>query len=293
MSGPGPERPQVPHLVKLSREPSRPSPGYGNVAHGARETDADDRGIVIYICVATNNDARTIGLLLWKLRKVFHHFPREYHVLAGDDASTDETRDVLENYQGAVPMSIEHLETGGYARTLEHLVQIAVERSDRPKRDLAITLPADYRTSPGIIPALVRSFESGADVIVGETNRGEPAFGRRLVRSMAGLLLKPGLHVPGVRDLTSGVNGFRLVTLRNCLANGEGRLLMTEGTCADAELVARAAAGARQVAAVEAREYGTRREAPYDENVLGLAMNLFRAGRQLHIPRPKVEVTRA
>ena len=248
---------------------------------------------MIYICVATHNDARSIGLLLWKVRKVFRELPREYHVLAADYGSTDETPEVLENYQGAVPMSIEQLGTTGYAQTLEGLIRVALERSDRPKRDLAITLPADYRASPAIIPTLVRSFESGADVIVGETQDGERTLGRRLVRRWAGWLLKPGVHLPGVRDLTSGVNGYRLVTLRNSLRDVDGPLLRTDGICADAELLARAAGQARQVAAVHATEYQAPDPNPDDTGSWALAVDLFRAGRRLRVPPPTVEVTRA
>ena len=248
---------------------------------------------MIYICVATHNNARSIGLLLWKVRKVFHDLPREYHVLAADYGSTDETREVLENYQGAVPMSIEQLESTGYAQTLEGLLRIALGRSDRPKRDLAITLPADYRASPAIIPALVRNFESGADVIVGETHQGEASLGRRLVRRSAGWLLKPGLHVPGVRDLTSGINGYRLVTLQSCFRNDKGPLLKTQGMCADAELLARAAATARQVVAVPATEYQGPIDREPQEGLLALTVALFKAGRRLKVPAPKVEVTRA
>ena len=248
---------------------------------------------MIYICVATHNDARSIGLLLWKVRKVFREHPREYHVLAADYGSTDETREVLENYQGAVPMSIERLDTTGYAQTLEGLIRVALERSDRPKRDLAITLPADYRASPAIIPTLVRSFESGADVIVGETQDGEKMFGRRLVRRWAGWLLKPGVRLPGVRDLTSGVNGYRLVTLRNSLRDADGPLLRTDGMCADAELLARAAGHARQVAAVHATEFQAPDPGPDEARPWSLAVDLFRAGRRLRVPPLTVEVTRA
>lgn len=248
---------------------------------------------MIYICIATHNNARSIGLLLWKVRKVFHALPREYHVLVADYGSTDETREVLENYQGAVPMSIEQLETTGYAQTLEGLLRIALERSDRPKRDLAITLPADYRASPAIIPTLIRGFESGADVIVGETYEGEASLGRRLVRRSAGWLLKPGLRLPGIRDLTSGINGYRLVTLRSCFRDGDGPVLETQGMCADAELLARAAATARQVVAVPATEYHGPIAREPQEGLLTLVMALYQAGRRLKVPAPKVEVTRA
>ncbi len=248
---------------------------------------------MIYICIATHNHARSVGLLLWKVRKVFHEFPREYHVLVADDASTDETQQTLENYQGALPMSVERMpEAKGYAATIEHLLRTAVDRTDRPKRDLAITLPADFRISPAAIPSLVRCFESGADLIVAESPDGTSSLPHRLVRRSAPWLLRPGFSVPGIRDFTSGMTGFRLVTLRSCLRNTNGSMLSTEGSCADAELLARAAAGARQVMAVSINEHRLATSHAPRESALTLAVRLYRAGRRLRIPAPTTAAKR-
>ncbi len=248
---------------------------------------------MIYVCLATRNHSRSVGLLLWKLRKVFHELPREYQVLAADYGSSDETVATLESYQGAVPLSIEQPGASSYAATVEALLRTAVARTDRPKRDLAVTLPADYRTSPAAIMALVRAFESGADVIVGETEGRKRSWGHRVVRQSARYLLSPGIGVRGLRDLTSGLNGYRLVTIRQCLKDMDGPLLHTDGLCADAELVARAAAVARQVAAVSLAEHEYGDAAPPLESPLALALQLFRAGRRLRIPHTTVELKRA
>ena len=44
---------------------------------------------MIYVCIPAHNEASTIGVLLWKIRKVMLEFGREYEVLILDDASTD------------------------------------------------------------------------------------------------------------------------------------------------------------------------------------------------------------
>src|SRR5437868_2893342 len=124
---------------------------------------------MIYVCVPVHNEARTAGLVLWKVRQVFTLFPREYQLLVLDDASTDETPAVLASYAKVLPMTIvTHRERLGYARSLEELLRLALQRTDRPKRDCAITLHADFVHSPESMEDLVKHLESGADLVVAE-----------------------------------------------------------------------------------------------------------------------------
>ncbi len=87
---------------------------------------------MIYVCVPVHNEARTAGLVLWKVRQVFTAFPREYQLLVLDDASTDDTREVLASYAKVLPMTIvTHHERRGYARSLEELLRLALGRVSR------------------------------------------------------------------------------------------------------------------------------------------------------------------
>src|SRR5918911_166029 len=124
---------------------------------------------MIYICIPSYNEAPTIGLLLWKIRQVFAGFPREYQLLVLDDASQDATPEVLERYTRVLPLTVvRHQDRRGYAESVEELLRVAVERTDRPKRDAAILMHADFAHGPQFIPDLVRRIESGADLVVAE-----------------------------------------------------------------------------------------------------------------------------
>jgi len=247
---------------------------------------------VLYVCLATRDNAQSIGLLLWKLRKVFLEFPREYHILVADDASTDGSGELLETYQRALPLTlVRHREPRGLASALEGLFRDALTRSDRPKRDCVATIPADFSYSPGVLPDLIRRFESGADVIVGESALERHPLGMRVVQRSAPWLLRPGIVLPGLRDLLSGVLLIRLVTLKRCLQDPDA-LFVSDGIPARAELVARAASSARQIAVVTVEprapdDGGTVSDAP-----LSLALSLFRTGRAVRIPRPEAEIQR-
>jgi hypothetical protein len=165
-------------------------------------------------------------------------------------------------------------------------------RSDRPKRDFAITIHADFSVSPSILPALVRAMESGADLVVAETLESEASLARRLVRRSAPWLLRPGVNLPGVRDLLSGVCAVRLATLQNLLRNAEQSLLVARGPSAWAELVARTAAVSRQISVVAVPPH-QKPVSTANGSALGLALDLFRWGRRLNVPAPAAEVRRA
>src|SRR3989440_2151365 len=208
---------------------------------------------MIYVCVPIHNEARTAGLVLWKVRQVFTAFPREYQLLVLDDASTDETRDVLASYAKVLPMTVVTHAAGarqGYARSLEELLRLALQRPDRPKRDCAITLHADLAHSPESMEDMVKRLESGADLVVAEQveARGRASRALRLARRWAPRLLQ----LPGLRDPMSGFVALRLIVLRQALRSDATRLLLTDGWCASAELVARLSRHARRVDTVPA-----------------------------------------
>jgi len=203
---------------------------------------------MIYVCLPSRDEAETIGLVLWKIRKAFEQLRREYQLLVANDGSSDHTADVLETYADVVPMTIEtHGAPRGYARTAEGLLRRAVELSDRHKRDGAILMHADFSHDPEFISELVRRLDSGADLVVGEP-KIEPGWQRRYrwARKGAGFLMRRSLNVAGVRDPTSGFVGFRLATLR-AVFQRPSPVLESEGWAANAELVGRAAVHARRV----------------------------------------------
>jgi glycosyltransferase involved in cell wall biosynthesis len=219
---------------------------------------------MIYVCIPSYNEAPTVGLLLWKVRQVFAGFPREYQLLVLDDGSTDQTAEVLEPYTRVLPLTvIRHSERRGYAVSVEALLRRAVELTDRPKRDAAILMHADFTHNTQTIPDLVRRIESGADLVVAQAKlEGEPARGQQWLRRHAPLLLRGIVSVPGVVDLVSGFSIIRLVVLRNAIRSQAGRLLVTDGWAANAELYWRAARYARRIEAVTSVERHDLRSRP-------------------------------
>jgi hypothetical protein len=247
---------------------------------------------MIYVCVPTQHDAPTLGLLLWKVRQVFQEDPREYQLLVAFDRADEESRAVLDRYRNALPVSIIEVDGPvGVGALMDELFRHALNASDRHKRDAVITLPGDFSVSPIVFLDLVRRFESGADLVIAEADRARGSTMDRLVRRSARWLLRPGLSVPGVHDLLSGVSLIRLITLRRVMRDPAEALLVTDGPCAFAELVARAASEARQISAISIPADGIRPPARA-RSAAALALDLFRAGRTLRVPEPETAVQR-
>jgi glycosyltransferase involved in cell wall biosynthesis len=239
---------------------------------------------MIYVCVAAHNNADTVGLLLWKIRQIFSQSTREYQLLVADDTSTDETPEVLQRYQRALPLTLVRPPAPGAGAACAALLEEAARRSDRHKRDTVVLIPADFHVSPDAVPELLRRIESGADLAVGETPVESLPFAWRLLRRLTPWLLRPGIRIDGVRDLLTGCFAVRLIAARSVLRErAGGPLLDTDGLAARAELVARLAAAARQVAAVPvpvlARDVASRPSA------VAVALQLRRLGRQVRIVR--------
>jgi glycosyltransferase involved in cell wall biosynthesis len=234
---------------------------------------------MIYVCIPSHNEAKTVGLLLWKIRQVFAEFPREYQLLVGDDASTDNTREVLEPYTKVLPLEVVRNTTRlGTARTVERLLKLALERTDRPKRDGAIILHADFTHAVTVLPELIKKLDSGADLVVAEgTVGGSEPRGYRWLRRWGSYLLPRAAKVPGVRDGLSGFLAVRLVCLRGALRASGDQLLHLDGWAGRAELLARLGRQARRTDVLTAPERIDLRERPSRIDPWEVAKSIWRA----------------
>jgi len=235
---------------------------------------------MIYVCVPVKNNAATVGLLLWKIRQVFSRAVHEYQLLVTDDGSSDETPEVLQRYRRALPLTVVRPEAPGAAAAYAALLEEAIRRSDRLKRDTAVLIPADFRISPEGVPELLRRIDSGADLAVAETPTEGSPLTWRLLRRATPWLLRPGVRVSGVRDFLSGCLAVRLVSARGALRDRVAQpFLAADGLASRAELVARLGGAARQTAAVPlpCMQHGV----PAGTSALALALQLRRIGRGL------------
>lgn len=242
---------------------------------------------MLYICIPAFDEAPTVGVLLWRIRKVFQEYAREYEVIVYDDASTDATREVLASYEKAMPLAV--IGGGarvGYARAVDALLREASRRTKYPRRDAVVLMQADFTDQPEGLPELVKRFEGGADVVVaGRVLPDATPEPVRTLHRLAGWLprlwpIRGAVTVPGVRDPFGSFRLMRITVVRDLLrTTGDLPATSAEDTWqANLELLRAAVPHARRVESLDlpvrfdVRQRATRRD-PWPD-----AWALLRAG---------------
>jgi glycosyltransferase involved in cell wall biosynthesis len=243
---------------------------------------------VLYVCIPAFNEAPTIGLLLWRIRKVFQQYSREHEILVFNDGSTDDTAEVLKPYHDVVPLTVlggkQHV---GYAAALNALARAVSDRTRYPRRDAMITMQGDFTDPPEHLPELVKRFEGGADVVVAERAPAALPVAARRLRRIAPWILRPFPSVPGVADPFGSLRLYRIAVIRDLLREaGDRPIASATGWGANAELLVSAARFARRVETVELdARYDLRpretRVRPFND-----ALELFRFSRAMRSRRP-------
>jgi glycosyltransferase involved in cell wall biosynthesis len=241
--------------------------------------------ILIYICIPTYNEGPTVGVLLWRIRRVFQDYSREYEIVVYDDGSTDGTRATLEPYADVIPLTILRGEQRrGFGSALDKLTREVSRRTRYARRDAMIVMQADFTDQPEHIPELVKRFEGGADIVAAKQEMTEAPAPVRRLRRFADWIQRTGLPKTGDADPFTTFRLYRISVLRELLkAAGDKPIVTTNGWAANMELLLKARRFARRLETVDlAPRYDLRTRATRVRPVAD-ALNLFRFTRRARL----------
>ena len=240
---------------------------------------------MIYICIPTYNESQTVGVLLWRIRRVFQDYSREYEIIVYDDASTDGTLETLQPYADVIPLTILRGEQRkGFGGALDKLVREVSRRTRYARRDALIVMQADFTDQPEHIPELVKRFEGGADIVVAKQEMTEAPAPVRRLRRFADWLQRAGMPKTDAADLFTTFRLYRISVLRELLKTlGDKPTVTSTGWAANMELLLKARRFARRIDNVDlAPRYDVRtretRVRPISD-----ALNLFRSSRKARV----------
>lgn len=179
-------------------------------------------------------------------------FPPGSRVIIVDDGSSDGTPDVVERYDGWLPVELVRLETNqgpGAAFRVGFVAALAGADDDT----LVVTLEADTTSDLGALLAMLECAARGDDLVLASVHGGgrmvNVSFMRRLLSKGAGVIVRAALGLDA-RTVSSFFRVYRAATLRAAFAHYGDDLISESGFACKAELLAKIAALGAKVSEV-------------------------------------------
>jgi len=173
---------------------------------------------MFYICLSIYNEERDLPQLLVTLDDFIKNFGQPVQIVALNDASKDRTLPILEEAARRLPITVITTEYNrGFGYGIATLLEYVMKHGQAD--DVALFMDADNTHDPGLAPKFMEKIRAGADVVI--ASRFQPdsvitgfPLRRRMLSRLAAFYFGMVLHLPGVRDYTSGFRTYRVGILQ-------------------------------------------------------------------------------
>ncbi len=208
------------------------------------------------------NEADNILRLFSDLEQHPHLFGPDSRLLIVDDGSADATADLVEAYDGPLPVQCLRMGVNqGPGAAFRAGFKEVLDGSD-DEEFLIVTLEADTTSDLATLPIMLARAEAGADLVLASVHGGGRMLGvnplRRVLSAGAGVAMRRALQVDA-RTVSSFFRVYRASTLRRGFEHYGDDLLLERGFACKAEILANLVALGASIAEVPTDLDGSRR----------------------------------
>ncbi|MBN1793965.1 MAG: glycosyltransferase family 2 protein [Candidatus Omnitrophica bacterium] len=174
------------------------------------------------VVIPAYNEEEAIGGLYRSLKEVMDGAARPYEIIFVDDASTDSTRQLLEDISASddAVRPVCFPENRGQSEAF-------AEGFRRAQGEIVISLDADLQNDPRDIPRLLEKLEEGYDVVCGWRRERKDSAGVRLLSKVANISRRIILGEK-IHDVCCALRVYRSTVLKN-LNLSDGMYFMLTG----------------------------------------------------------------
>lgn len=178
------------------------------------------------------NEQENINTLLENIKKLGYR-DHEYHVIVVNDGSSDNTLQIVEKFQGLMPLSIvSHLTNQGVGAVFRTGFDVVLKNA-KPS-DVIITMEADNTSDLTILAEMLEYIHSGSDLVLASCYApGGRIEGTNLWRKLlswgANLLLVLALPIKGVNTYSSFYRAYNAGFLQKAMQTYQGKLIEQPG----------------------------------------------------------------
>lgn len=197
---------------------------------------------MIYILLPIYNEERRLPILIEKLDKGMQRRGFQYHIIAYNDGSRDNSLEILNSYKKSIPITVIGEENNrGLGIALEFLLKKILEIS-HDDEDIAVVLDADDTHNPEHIYNMVNKVRDGFDMVIAsrylmDSRMVGVPMSRQLFSIGASWLMRILFPIKGVKDYTCGYRAYTVNCLRKAYEKFGEHLIEEKGFACMAELI--------------------------------------------------------